>query len=143
MSGLPPLQVGRPVELVATPEQLPQLAALFQGDKYILSVRVSGLAGWGYESCQHFDNKALSESWRRFLVHLQGDPAQRTAVVDLLIKREATVDNVLMGWLHAYFARREAKERGWKSPPLSLLAQPKLDGKLTRRSCHVFERDVF
>lgn len=47
----------------------------------------------------------------------QGASADKTAVVDVLMKEGATVSDVLRACIHAYYVRLDAAAQGWRAPP--------------------------
>jgi len=90
-AGLPTLRMGRHLDEVASPEQLPRLARFFEKENYVLNAR--------------------------------GRRGDKTATVDVLMKEEASVPDVLRACVHAYYVRKEAgregeggRRGGWKAP---------------------------
>ncbi|TFJ80709.1 hypothetical protein NSK_007886 [Nannochloropsis salina CCMP1776] len=52
-----------------------------------------------------------------YLLNARGRARDGTATVDVLMKEDASVEDVLRACIHAYYVRREASARGWKAPP--------------------------
>ncbi len=62
----------------------------------------------------------------RYLLTARGRAADRTATVDVLMKEEASVEDVLKACVHAYYVRQEAYAQGWRAP-----AVPSMWARLT------------
>lgn len=58
--------------------------------------------------------------------------------MDVLLKEDASVDDVLKACVHAYYVRRAAAKQGWRAPPI-----PSVLARYTRQEQQPLDRWLF